>query len=81
MTRFAHFSPPSSPPRVSQPIVTPTCGGAGEVELQGIAARGDYDLTQHQKSSGKSMEYFDEIDKRKSVTAGVDYSRSRRGLE
>ena len=32
---------------------------AGE-ELEGIAARGDFDLSQHQKHSGKSMEYFDQ---------------------
>lgn len=37
----------------------------GQVELQGVAARGNYDLTQHQGSSGKSMEYFDEVGKRK----------------
>ena len=28
-------------------------------ELEGIANRADFDLTQHQKSSGKSMDYFD----------------------
>ncbi len=32
----------------------------GRQELEGIAARGNYDLAQHQKHSGKSMEYFDE---------------------
>jgi glycyl-tRNA synthetase len=32
----------------------------GTQELEGIAARGDFDLTQHQKVSGKSMEYFDQ---------------------
>jgi glycyl-tRNA synthetase len=32
----------------------------GVQELEGIAARSDYDLTQHQKHSGKSMEVFDE---------------------
>jgi glycyl-tRNA synthetase len=32
----------------------------GTEELEGIAARGDFDLSQHQKHSGKSMEYFDE---------------------
>lgn len=32
----------------------------GEQELQGIAARGNFDLTQHQELSGKSLEYFDE---------------------
>jgi glycyl-tRNA synthetase len=37
----------------------------GTSELQGIAARGDFDLTQHQSASGKAMEYFDEANKRK----------------
>jgi glycyl-tRNA synthetase len=32
----------------------------GAQELEGIAARGDFDLSQHQKFSGKSMEYFDD---------------------
>ena len=32
----------------------------GTQELEGIAARGNYDLTQHQKFSGKSMEVFDQ---------------------
>lgn len=32
----------------------------GTQELEGIAARGDFDLTQHQKHSGKGMEIFDE---------------------
>ena len=32
----------------------------GTQELEGIAARGNFDLTQHQKHSGKSMEYFDQ---------------------
>lgn len=32
----------------------------GTDELEGIAARGDFDLSQHQKHSGKSQEYFDE---------------------
>jgi glycyl-tRNA synthetase len=47
-------------------------------ELEGIAARGDFDLVQHQKFSGKSMEYFDEEAKAKYVphviepSAGVD---------
>lgn len=35
----------------------------GEQELWGIACRSDYDLGQHQKHSGKSMEYFDEARK------------------
>lgn len=32
----------------------------GTQELEGIAARGDFDLKQHQTHSGKSMEYFDQ---------------------
>ncbi len=32
----------------------------GTEELEGIAARGDFDLSQHQKHSGKSLEIFDE---------------------
>src|SRR5207253_4009682 len=50
----------------------------GTQELEGIAARGDFDLTQHQKFSAKSMEYFDEEAKAKYVphviepSAGVD---------
>jgi glycyl-tRNA synthetase len=50
----------------------------GTQELEGIAARGDFDLSQHQKFSGKSMEYFDEEAKVRYVphviepSAGVD---------
>ncbi len=50
----------------------------GTQELEGIAARSNFDLTQHQKFSGKSMEYFDEESKSKFVphviepSAGVD---------
>jgi len=32
----------------------------GTEELEGIAARGDFDLSQHQKHSGKALEVFDE---------------------
>jgi glycyl-tRNA synthetase len=32
----------------------------GTEELEGIAARGDFDLSQHQKHSGKSQEFFDD---------------------
>jgi glycyl-tRNA synthetase len=50
----------------------------GSQELEGIAARGDFDLTQHQKFSGKPMEYFDEEAKARYIphviepSAGVD---------
>jgi glycyl-tRNA synthetase len=39
----------------------------GIQELEGVAARGNFDLTQHQNHSGQSMEYFDENTKRKYV--------------
>jgi glycyl-tRNA synthetase len=32
----------------------------GPQELEGVAARGDFDLSQHQKFSAKPMDYFDE---------------------
>jgi len=50
----------------------------GQQELEGVAYRTDYDLLQHQKASGKSLEYFDEETKRKFIphvvepSAGVD---------
>jgi glycyl-tRNA synthetase len=50
----------------------------GRQELEGVAYRTDYDLAQHQKVSGKSLEYFDEETKQKFVphvvepSAGVD---------
>jgi len=39
----------------------------GVQEIWGIAARGNFDLSQHQKHSGKSMEYFDEARKEKYI--------------
>jgi glycyl-tRNA synthetase len=50
----------------------------GVQELEGVAARSNYDLTQHQEHSGKSMEYFDEESKARYIphviepSAGVD---------
>src|ERR1700719_1978096 len=50
----------------------------GRQELEGVAYRTDYDLAQHQKASGKSLEYFDEETKQKFIphviepSAGVD---------
>jgi glycyl-tRNA synthetase len=50
----------------------------GVQELEGVAARGSFDLSQHQKCSGQSMEYFDDETKQKYVphvvepSAGVD---------
>src|SRR5262249_30577964 len=50
----------------------------GRQELEGVAYRTDYDLSQHQKKSGKPLEYFDEETKQRFVphvvepSAGVD---------
>src|SRR5256712_4301819 len=50
----------------------------GRQELEGVAYRTDYDLSQHQKASGKSLEYFDEETKQSFIphvvepSAGVD---------
>ena len=50
----------------------------GRQELEGVAYRTDYDLLQHQKASGKSLDYFDEETKQRFVphvvepSAGVD---------
>ena len=43
-------------------------------ELWGIADRTDYDLTQHQNTSGESMEYFDDEKKEKYVPYVVEPS-------
>ncbi|PWU18472.1 MAG: glycine--tRNA ligase [Bdellovibrio sp.] len=39
----------------------------GWSELEGIHNRSDFDLSQHMKFSGKSLEYFDEVNKEKFV--------------
>ncbi len=50
----------------------------GLQELEGVAYRTDYDLTQHQTASGKSLDYFDEETKARFIphviepSAGVD---------
>jgi glycyl-tRNA synthetase len=52
----------------------------GWAELEGIANRGDFDLVQHTKYSGKSLDYFDDETKERFVpyiiepSAGVDRS-------
>ncbi len=43
-------------------------------ELEGIADRGDYDLTQHSKVSGKDLSVFDEEKKEKFVPGVVECS-------
>jgi glycyl-tRNA synthetase len=50
----------------------------GQQELEGVAYRTNYDLSQHQEASGKSLDYFDEETKQRFVphvvepSAGVD---------
>src|SRR5437667_208758 len=50
----------------------------GWSELEGIAARGDFDLSAHQKASGKDLTFFDDIKRERYVphvvepSAGVD---------
>src|SRR5947208_13171950 len=50
----------------------------GWSELEGIAARGDYDLAAHQKASGRDLSYFDDIVRERYLphvvepSAGVD---------
>lgn len=46
----------------------------GTHELEGIAARGDFDLTQHQNASGKSLEYFDEETKQRYIPHVIEPS-------
>jgi glycyl-tRNA synthetase len=46
----------------------------GTQELWGIACRGNFDLTQHQEHSGKSMEFFDEARKEKYIPHVVEPS-------
>ena len=46
----------------------------GEQELEGIAARGNYDLMQHQEASGKPLEFFDEGRKEKYVPHVIEPS-------
>ena len=68
----------TGPLRPGHASISSSSSPSAPQELEGIAARGDFDLTQHQKFSGKSMEYFDEEAKAKYVphviepSAGVD---------
>lgn len=46
----------------------------GVQELEGIAVRGNFDLSQHQEHSGKSMEYFDETTKARYIPHVIEPS-------
>ncbi|MBC7835112.1 MAG: glycine--tRNA ligase [Phycisphaerales bacterium] len=51
---LSHYSQGTSDVEYRFPFTAPGFG-----ELEGIAHRGDYDLTQHQKHSGVKLDYFD----------------------
>ncbi|MBI1189344.1 MAG: glycine--tRNA ligase [Tepidisphaera sp.] len=51
---LSHYSQGTSDVEYRFPFTSPGFG-----ELEGIAHRGDYDLTQHQKHSGTKLDYFD----------------------
>mmetsp|Transcript_28593 Transcript_28593/g.66520 ORF Transcript_28593/g.66520 Transcript_28593/m.66520 type:complete len:559 (-) Transcript_28593:112-1788(-) len=46
----------------------------GEQELMGIAARGNYDLTQHTEGSGKNLDYYDDGIKEKYIPHCIEPS-------
>jgi len=46
----------------------------GFAELEGIANRGDYDLSVHQKASGRDLSYFDEETKEKFIPYVIEPS-------
>jgi glycyl-tRNA synthetase len=49
-------------------------GTLGFQEIEGVHHRGDFDLTQHQKFSGKKLEYFDQPANRRYVPYIVETS-------
>ena len=46
----------------------------GVQELQGVAARGDYDLTQHSAASGQRLDWFDEASKERFIPHVIEPS-------
>lgn len=57
---IAHYSKSTSEIWYNWPFMAHQSGGQGFGELEGIANRGDYDLTQHSKHARKELSYFDE---------------------
>jgi glycyl-tRNA synthetase len=55
---LSHYSSGTSDVEYLFPAIG-SAGGARWSELEGIANRGDFDLTQHAKFSGERLEYFD----------------------
>jgi glycyl-tRNA synthetase len=56
---LSHYSSATSDVEYRFPA-TDSAGGARWSELEGIAYRGDFDLTQHARYSGEKLEYFDQ---------------------
>jgi glycyl-tRNA synthetase len=54
-SELSHYSKATVDIEYKYPFTTPDFG-----ELEGIAHRGDYDLTQHSKHSGQKLDYFDQ---------------------
>jgi glycyl-tRNA synthetase len=54
-TELSHYSKATVDIEYLYPFTAPDFG-----ELEGIAHRGDYDLTQHTKHSGQKLDYFDQ---------------------
>src|SRR5438876_8769085 len=52
---LAHYSKMTVDIEYKYPFTSPDCG-----ELEGIAHRGCFDLTQHQQHSGQKLDYFDQ---------------------
>ena len=52
---LSHYSKATVDIEYKYPFTAPDFG-----ELEGIAHRGDFDLTQHQKHSGQKLDYFDQ---------------------
>ena len=74
----APTTPTSSRTTRAAPPTSSTCFPMGFSELEGIANRGDFDLTAHAESRGEKLEYFDQQTKERYVphviepAAGVD---------
>ncbi|OQX00836.1 glycine--tRNA ligase, partial [Candidatus Parcubacteria bacterium A4] len=51
-----------------------SASGGGFKELEGIHARGDYDLTQHSKFSGQELSYLDPVTKEKYIPHIIESS-------
>lgn len=63
---IAHYSKGTSEIWYDWPFMASRLSdGQGFSELEGIANRGDYDLTQHSKLSGKELSYYDEENKKR----------------